>query len=142
MREIKNDPRFPPNKTYDEALRSKTVIKNRNIGPTELPPQSFNGNLTMKDIDDWIDVLNSQFPPKESSHQRMMKGIAIIEESFLKNALKDFLKREPGIEDFKKCEKVYQQENITDYFFCYDGTRLGKVKFELTHNGYRVQFIP
>ena len=78
MRDIKNDPRFPPNKTYDEALRSKAVIKNRNIGPTELPTQSFNGNLTMKDIDDWIGV------------RRMMKGIAIIEESFPKKCFEGF----------------------------------------------------
>ena len=35
MREIKNDPRFQFNNTYDEVIRSKAVIKTRSIGPTE-----------------------------------------------------------------------------------------------------------
>ena len=35
MREIKNDPRFVVNSTYDEVIRNKAVIKTRSMGPTE-----------------------------------------------------------------------------------------------------------
>lgn len=56
------------------------------------------------------------------------------QEEILNQVLTELLKREPTIEDFKKCTLGFYQDE-THYLFSYDGRTLGKIEVKLYPEG-------
>ena len=72
----------------------------------------------------------------------MRKKAVKIEEDVLISGLRDYLQREPTVEDFKKCSQVYKQGDFINYMFYYDGIHLGTVKKIFEGLSYKVGFYP
>ena len=64
------------------------------------------------------------------------------EELIIKDVLKQLLKREATIEDFKKCTKYYENGNFDIQYLAYDGLLLGVIKRLYEPNKISVEFTP
>ena len=62
------------------------------------------------------------------------------EEDCVIQILQIYLGRIPTIEDFKKCERCFQQGCSDWYYFKYDGVLLGRIEYVFEQ--FSVKFIP
>lgn len=76
-----------------------------------------------------------------------IRKMANAEEEVIKKVLRQILKREPIIEDAKKCTCLFRRDNINQYDFIYDGVCLGNIKRnfgKITDNipNFNIEFTP
>lgn len=75
-------------------------------------------------------------------HDMILPEVKRMEESVLKQVLKQVLHREPREKDAKKCTKVYEDGEPLNYYFSYRDQVLGRVVFDLQGPQITVTFKP
>lgn len=63
------------------------------------------------------------------------------EEDVIKKILSEILKREPDIEDFKKCTIVRRDDILNEYFLMFDGAFVGSIKKSFIQSDQKHEFI-
>lgn len=89
---------------------------------------------------DPIEPINLDIPGVENLWDSIWADIRHKQEDIIKQVLTELLKREPTIEDFKKCTLGFYQDE-PHYLFSYDGAVLGKIEVKL-YNGGSITFTP
>ena len=79
-------------------------------------------------------------PGAESLWDSIWADIRHKQEEILTQVLSELLKREPTIEDYKKCTLGFYQDE-PHYLFSYDGAVLGKIEVKLYPEG-SITFTP
>src|SRR4051812_39274938 len=72
----------------------------------------------------------------------MFDRVAKMENDILVSVLKEYLGRSPSVDDYIKCERVFQSGILDRFYFAYEGTLLGYVERGFSHNCYKVTFTP
>jgi hypothetical protein len=84
------------------------------------------------------DVFSTTRFSGETEIDRQMKQ---AEENFVINVLWQLLDRQPTIDDFDKCRRVYYGHS-PEYVLYYDNKKLGEIKLILETNKLMMEFIP
>lgn len=75
-------------------------------------------------------------------HEVILPKVKNMEESVLKQVLKQVLHREPREKDAKKCTKLYEEGEPLNYYFSYRDQVLGRIIFDMNGPQITVTFKP
>lgn len=91
-------------------------------------------------------IYNSHFECSDvelsSLRNQFVKAIIKKEEELVIKLLTEYLGREPKLEDYKRCTKIYHPGEPINYDFAFDDVTLGYVRYEIYGPKTTITFTP